>query len=110
MKESQPTSFGPAQVLKDIAPVLTWANLSALPAHVEVPKYDRSQVKPGILHFGPSKFALAHIGTIVDSILHQDPRWGIVMASIRTGENALNLARSDGLYVVHKYEDGRQEA
>jgi len=90
--------------------VLTWDNLNELPSHVEVPQYDRSKVQPRILHFGPSKFALAHLGTIIDSVLHHDPRWGITMASIRTGENALNLQRSGGVYVVIKHEDGVQTA
>jgi len=92
------------------ATVLTWANLSQLPSYVEIPNYDRKQVESRILHFGPSKFALAHLGTIIDSILHHDRRWGITMASIKTGQNAVNLAKSDGLYVVMKTEDGVQEA
>jgi len=94
---------------RDYSP-LTWADLDKLPTYVEVPHYDRTEVQHGILHFGPSKFFVAHLATFIDSILHVDPNWGITAASIRTGEFALNLQRSEGLCVVVKTRDGVSQA
>jgi mannitol-1-phosphate/altronate dehydrogenase len=110
MKEPQHASFGPAQAPLDKSPVLTWANLNALPEYVEVPKYDRSKVTPSVVHIGPSRFFFAHEAAYLDGVLHDDPTWGVTVCSIRSGENALTLQRSDGLYVVLKYEDGKQTA
>jgi mannitol-1-phosphate/altronate dehydrogenase len=92
------------------AQYINWHNLNQLPAEVELPQYDREKIQPGICHFGPGNFPLAHLAVYVDRVLKLDPNWGIRVVSIRTGENALALKRNDGLYVLFECEDGKNSA
>lgn len=62
--------------------------------------YDRSAVTPGIVHLGVGAFARAHLATYVDSILGDDPSWGIVGASLRRPDTKAALAPQDFLYTL----------
>ena len=58
---------------------LTERLLSQLPDQVRVPRYDRSQVTRGIVHFGVGGFHRAHQALYMDNYLEQHPGrdWGI---------------------------------
>ena len=60
------------------------ANLKSLPASVQAPGYDRTAVHPGILHVGTGNFHRAHQAVYTDDILGEDPRWGIIGASLQS--------------------------
>ncbi|MEO7466089.1 MAG: mannitol dehydrogenase family protein, partial [Sphingobium limneticum] len=48
---------------------LSSATLAALPATVARPAYDRSQVKPGVVHLGIGAFHRAHQAVMFDDTL-----------------------------------------
>ncbi|WP_346293050.1 mannitol dehydrogenase family protein [Sphaerothrix gracilis] len=58
---------------------LTEGNLSHLPELVRIPKYDRSQVTHGLVHFGVGGFHRAHQALYLDNYLEQHPNsdWSI---------------------------------
>lgn len=67
---------------------------------VQVPKYDRSRVTTGIVHFGPGAFHRVHQACYVDTALHDDPRWGICEVSLHSAGVRDALVAQDGLYTV----------
>jgi len=71
-----------------------------IPSAVERPRYDRSQVQVGIVHFGPGAFHRAHQADYIDRILVNDPRWGIAAVSLRSPGTVDALKRQDGLYTL----------
>jgi fructuronate reductase len=71
-----------------------------LPPSVRRPRYDRRAVTAGIVHLGVGAFHRAHQAVYTDDILAQDPRWGIVAASLRSPETYDALAPQDSLYTV----------
>jgi len=62
--------------------------------------YDRSKVTPGIVHLGVGAFHRAHISTYIDSILSNDPAWGIIGASLRRPDTRHALLEQDFLYTL----------
>jgi fructuronate reductase len=74
--------------------------LTALPAGVQTPQYDIMGVTKGIVHLGIGAFHRAHQAVYVDDCLKNDPRWGIVGASLRSRETAEALNPQDGLYTT----------
>ncbi len=79
---------------------LNEATLADLPPGIERPRYDRSAVTTGIVHLGVGAFHRAHQAVYTDSVLAQDPRWGIVAASLRSPDTYDALHPQDGLYTV----------
>ncbi len=71
--------------------------LNATNAAARLP-YDRSKLTPGIVHLGVGAFHRAHVAAYVDQILHLDPSWGIVGASLRRPDTKDALAPQDFLY------------
>lgn len=67
---------------------------------VRIPNYDRDEVTTGIIHLGIGAFHRAHQAVYVDDLLAQDPRWGIVGASLQSPQTARALNPQDGLYTV----------
>lgn len=64
-------------------------------------RYDRAQVTPGIVHLGIGAFHRAHQAAMIDLCLAAgDLRWGIVGASLRSGDVAAQLNPQDGLYTL----------
>ena len=66
-------------------------SIDALPklasTKVSVPTYDRSKVKPGILHIGLGNFHRAHMAAYIDDLIEKsqdesDLNWGIVGAGV----------------------------
>jgi fructuronate reductase len=79
---------------------LTAATLKSPPANLQIPAYDRSIVKPGIVHLGIGAFHRAHMAVYVDDLLARHPDWGIVGASLRRPDTRDALAPQDFLYTI----------
>ena len=79
---------------------LSDATLDRLPAGVARPAYVRSAVQAGIVHLGIGAFHRAHMAAYTDAVLADDPRWGIVGASLRSSDTRDALAPQDGLYAL----------
>ena len=78
------------------------ATLARLPAGVARPGYDRSAVRPGIVHLGVGAFHRAHQAAYTDAVLAAgDARWGITAASLRSPDTRDALAPQDGLYALN---------
>ena len=78
---------------------LSNASLAGLPAEVERPGYDRSQVKTGVVHLGIGAFHRAHQAVVFDDALRSgDLRWGVLGVSLRSPGVRDQLAPQDGLY------------
>lgn len=80
-----------------------------------VPDYDRSGVRPGIVHFGVGGFHRAHQAVVVDDLLKQGSGqdWGIVGVGLLPGDAAMRdaLSQQDCLYtLLQKHADGRVDA
>ena len=75
--------------------------LSALPADVAIPGYDRAQVKTGVVHLGIGAFHRAHQAVVFDDALASgDLRWGVLGASLRSPGVRDQLNPQDGLYTL----------
>jgi fructuronate reductase len=81
-------------------PRLSLSSLSELPGSVVRPAYDRTKIKPGIVHLGIGAFHRAHMAVYVEKLLATSPEWGIVGASLRRPDTKEALAPQDGLYTV----------
>jgi fructuronate reductase len=79
---------------------LSAQTLSQVPSGVALPKYDRSQITPGIVHLGIGAFHRAHMAVYVDDLLSDNPDWAIVGASLRRPDTKEALEPQDGLYTI----------
>jgi fructuronate reductase len=82
------------------SPRLSPATLGSLKSGIGVPKYDRANVTPGIVHLGIGAFHRAHMAVYVDDLLAADPSWGIVGASLRRPDTKEALEPQGGLYTI----------
>lgn len=88
---------------------LSSATLDDLPKTVERPRYDRRDVKRGVVHLGIGAFHRAHQAAFFDDCLNAgDLRWGITAASLRSPTVREQMAPQDGLYTV-LVRDGASE-
>ena len=88
---------------------LSSATLGGLPDTVERPRYDRADVKRGVVHLGIGAFHRAHQAAFFDDCLNAgDLRWGITAASLRSPTVREQMAPQDGLYTV-LVRDGASE-
>ncbi|MBD8618009.1 mannitol dehydrogenase family protein [Sphingomonas sp. CFBP 13728] len=78
---------------------LTYATLVRLPTTIPSP-LGRTPPTIGIVHFGPGAFHRAHQAAYVDTLLAEDPRWGIAAVSMRSKATVAALAEQDGLYTL----------
>ncbi len=77
------------------------ASLSQLPANVERPDYNRSQVARSIVHLGVGAFHRAHQAMYTEAVLASgDLAWGIVGAGIVSSNMKAALQPQDGLYTL----------
>lgn len=84
-------------------------NTNTLPSvRAQIPNYDRTAIQTGIVHLGIGAFHRAHQAVYIDDILANDPRWGIVGASLRSSTTAQALNPQDGLYTVVINADSAQ--
>ncbi len=74
--------------------------LDRLPSGVVTPAFDPADVSCGIVHLGIGAFHRAHQAVYTNDILHRDPAWGIVGASLRSASTRDALEPQDGLYTV----------
>jgi fructuronate reductase len=79
---------------------LNEAALARLPAGVVQPTYDRAAIDVGVVHFGPGAFHRAHQAWFFESLLAQDPRWGICAVSLRSADVRAALEPQNGLYTI----------
>ncbi|RIA46931.1 fructuronate reductase [Hephaestia caeni] len=79
---------------------LSNATLDRVPPAVARPGYDRAAMVPGVVHFGPGAFHRAHQAAAFDTLLGDDPRWGITGVSLNSHGVADALNPQDGLYTL----------
>ncbi len=78
---------------------LTTTSLAGLSASIRRPAYDRSLLKPGIVHLGLGAFARAHLAEYTEDALDRDfAAWGIIGASLQRPDQRDRLKPQDGLY------------
>ncbi|MEG3177868.1 mannitol dehydrogenase family protein [Sphingomonas sp. RB3P16] len=78
---------------------LSYDTLATLPASV-VRSARTAPPTTGIVHFGPGAFHRAHQATYIDTLLDQDPSWGIAAVSLRSAGTVAALAAQQGLYTL----------
>ena len=94
---------------------LNTRNLAEVADHgIAVPTYDRSAVRPGIVHFGVGGFHRAHMAMVLDDLMQAGlaTDWGIVGAGVLPHDVAMRdaLADQDHLYTLTlKHADGAKE-
>lgn len=78
------------------------ATLTALPAEVRTPTFDRIRLRGGIVHLGLGAFMRAHLAAVNDDALEagEPLDWGIVGVSLRHADTRDALAPQDGLYTL----------
>ena len=83
---------------------LSNATLSALPAPVAKPGYDRARLSTGIVHLGLGAFHRGHQAVMTDDLLAEDSSWGILGVSLRSSDVRDALAPQDHLYSLNVME------
>lgn len=72
-----------------------------LPEHIETFRYNRNQIKSGIVHFGIGNFHRAHQAVYCDALLNQgETNWGITGISLRSDTVQQALDPQDYLYTL----------
>lgn len=84
------------------------SNSTVLPKAVSVAPFDRSTLKPGIVHIGLGAFHRAHQAVYTQKALEKSfGPWGIVAVNLRSPEPVQALAEQDGLYsIIVRNADG----
>ncbi len=89
-------------------------NLGAIAAKAAVPRYDRSELKAGILHFGIGNFHKAHQAVYVDDLFAtgRDHDWAIIGAGVMPADEAMCeiLGKQDYLTTVVEQEANKSTA
>lgn len=93
---------------------LSTNTLNALSAQVKVPDYDRSEVTPGIVHFGVGGFHRAHQALYLDKLMSQGKAmdFGIIGMGVMLSDARMRdaLHSQDCLYTLtEKSPDGTEE-
>ena len=91
------------------------ATLDSLSASVQVPAYDRSRVRTGIVHLGVGGFHRSHQAMYLDRLMDRGEAldWGICGVGVLPGDRRMAevMDRQDCLYtLVLAHADGFQEA
>jgi fructuronate reductase len=90
---------------------LSSTTLGGLSETVQRPRYDRADVKRGVVHLGIGAFHRAHQATFFDDCLNAgDLRWGITAASLRSPTVREQMAPQDGLYTVLVRDGANEQA
>lgn len=80
------------------------SNLELVPQGVEVPIYNRSELRPGILHFGVGNFPRAHMAHYLEELHKRGEAmdWGVIGASLRNSSSKMRdvLKKQNCLYTV----------
>ncbi len=87
---------------------LSAAALSRLPAGVAAPKYQRSDLRAGIVHIGVGNFHRAHQAVYLDDLFNadRDHDWAIIGAGVRDADVTIRekLKEQDWLTTVVEQE------
>jgi mannitol 2-dehydrogenase len=81
-------------------------NLRSIRSGIRVPGYDRTKIRPGIVHIGVGNFHRVHQATAVEECLHAsgNEQWGITGVGLTDGSFARKKAAfyhvQDSLYTV----------
>ena len=91
-----------------VAVPLSDRTLPDLPPEVSAPGYDRSALRPGIVHIGVGGFHRAHQAVYLDELARRGhPDWGLVGVGLHSREIGEVLADQDRLWtVVERAADG----
>lgn len=93
---------------------LTPENLPALAAAVTVPTYDRSRLRPGIVHIGVGAFHRAHEALYLDKLLAlgEAQDYAICGVGLLPGDTAMRdaLVPQAGLYTLVERSSGTDDA
>ncbi|TAJ28749.1 mannitol dehydrogenase family protein [Bosea sp. (in: a-proteobacteria)] len=82
---------------------LSNATLGQLSPAVRRPAYDRTALKPGIVHLGLGAFARGHLADYTEDALERRfGAWGITGASLQRPDQRDRLKPQDGLYTLLK--------
>ncbi|MEM8656802.1 MAG: mannitol dehydrogenase family protein, partial [Pseudomonadota bacterium] len=70
---------------------LSLANLHVLPAEITVPRYDRTDLAPGIVHIGLGNFHRAHQAWYLHRLMQAGRArdWAIIGAGVRAYDAAM---------------------
>ncbi|MGO2293339.1 MAG: mannitol dehydrogenase family protein [Pseudoalteromonas sp.] len=83
---------------------LNQESIATLPSSVDVPTYDRSKVKAGIVHIGVGGFHRAHQATYINELLKTpgNEQWGICGVGLLEANRDLRdiLHKQDNLYTL----------
>jgi fructuronate reductase len=79
---------------------LSQTNLGGLRPEIRRPAYERTKLRPGIVHFGPGAFHRVHQAWFVDELLARDDRWSICGVSLRSPQVCDALGPQEGLYTL----------
>lgn len=94
--------------------MLNTFDLAHLPETVATPRYDRSQLRPGIVHIGCGNFHRAHQAVYLDDLfaLGEGHEFALVGAGVRDGDRRMRdaLAAQDWLYSVIELDEGHSAA
>lgn len=84
--------------------------IADLPKDIILPSYDRSALKPGIVHLGIGAFHRAHQAFYTESALNKfGGDWGIIGSSLRSASVRDQLVPQDCLYtLVERSGDGEK--
>jgi mannitol 2-dehydrogenase len=95
--------------METILKKLSQLSLGSLDASIAVPAYDRSAVRPGIVHFGLGNFHRVHQAVYVDRCLHEPGNEGWGICGVELIDNPATQAKAeayrgqDCLYSVTEY-------
>lgn len=93
---------------------LSLANLDSIAARAGVPRYERSALRAGIVHFGVGNFHRAHQASYLDALFDKGTGhdWAIVGAGVKPADKAMRekLGAQDWLTTVVAQEATRSEA
>lgn len=93
---------------------LSLTNLAVLKGRVDIPKYQRSALKAGIVHFGVGNFHRAHQAIYLDDLFNRGESldWAIIGAGVLPGDESMRqkLASQDYLTTIVEQEANRNVA
>jgi mannitol-1-phosphate/altronate dehydrogenase len=95
-----PSALAPTPTPRFARP-LRAATLAAHARHLDVPRYDRDALAPGVVHISVGSFHRAHQAVYFDDLArlgHRD--WGVLGVSLHRPHVQRSLAAQDGLYTV----------
>src|SRR4051812_41151876 len=91
---------------------LSDATLAGQDERLSIPSYDRSRLRPGVVHIGLGSFHRAHQAVYFDDLARHrvSAGWGITGVSLRRPGVRDALAAQDGLYTVLVRDRGGESA